>query len=195
MKKIAVTLSILLIFAVGASAQMSKPFTVYAGAGLSFPMSDGLKSVQNTGFHGSVGVGFNAMPMLQIVGKIEYHSFAADQAEYSLALGTTEDVKGGTFAPLMFGVDGRYAFSLPAAPFAPYAFGGIGLARISWSDITYGSTTLSFEDQTKMYFNVGAGVEFDITPAASLFVQGRYVNIATEGEATTMIPFTVGLKF
>ena len=196
MKKVAFTLCIVLVFAIGASAQISKPFTVYAGGGMSLPMSpDGFKDVQKTGYHGTVGLGFNVIPMFQLVAKIEYHSFTADQTEYSLALGTTEDVEGGTFTPLMFGADARYAFNLPAAPLAPYVFGGAGLARVSWSDVSYGTTTLAFEDQTKFYYNVGAGFEFDISPMASLFVQGRYVSIATDNDPTVMVPISVGIKF
>ena len=198
MKKALLVLGVLVLFAISASAQMpSKPFSLYAGGGMTMPMSpDAFKDMQKTGYHGMVGIGFNAMPALQVIGKIEYHAMAADNSIYSLMLSTAEnDIKGGTFTPLMFGADARYAFSLPAAPIAPFVIAGAGMARLSYSDVEWTGGTMSFDSESKMYWNVGGGFEFKAGPAASLFVEARYVSIATDGEATSMLPISLGIKF
>jgi opacity protein-like surface antigen len=197
MKKSLLVLSILMVFALSASAQMpSKPFNLYAGGGLSLPMSpDGFKDGYKTGFHGYIGCGFNVMPTLQLMGKLEYHTLSADWAGYTLALGVDEEADGGTYTPLMFGVDGRWSFGVPAMPARPYVLGGLGFAHLSISDIEYEGGSMSFDSETKFYFNIGGGVDFKITPVSSLFVQARWINIATEGDATAMIPITVGMKF
>ena len=101
----------------------------------------------------------------------------------------------------MFGVDGRYAFGLPAAPLKPFVLGGLGFARMSMTDLE-GSNPLiaSFneykpEAQTDMYFNIGAGVELKTGPMWNLFLQVRYVSVATEGESSAFIPVSLGVKF
>lgn len=198
MKKALLVLGVLVLFAMSASAQMpSKPFNLYAGGGMSMPLSpDGFKDMQKTGYHGMVGIGFNVMPALQVVGKAEYHSLAADHSIYSLMLSTAEsDISGGTFTPLMFGADARYSFSLPAAPVTPFVLGGLGMARLSFSDVEFTGGTMMFESQTKMYWNVGGGFEFKAGPSASLFVEARYVSIATDGDSIGMLPISLGIKF
>ncbi|MCP4685145.1 MAG: outer membrane beta-barrel protein, partial [bacterium] len=135
---------------------------------------------------------------LQVVGKLEYHTFAVN---FDNMLGM-EEYSGGTNKMLMYGVDGRYQFSLPAAPVSPYVLGGVGLANIKQSEFegpaSLGLSVLNeviSESVTKMYWNMGAGVNLSTGPAFSIFAQARYVSIATEGEASTFVPITLGLKF
>jgi opacity protein-like surface antigen len=197
MKKVLMVVAVLLVFAAGASAQMpSKPFNVYAGVGISMLTApDMVKDLQKTGFHAQVGVGFDVMPTLQVIGKVEYHSMPADEQGYQLALATSESIDGGTLTPWLFGADAKWSFKMPAAPITPYVLGGAGLARVSISDVETPSGTVEFQSSNELYFNIGVGTEFAASPAINLFVQARWVNIATEGESTTMIPFTAGIKF
>ena len=100
----------------------------------------------------------------------------------------------------MFGGDARYSFGLPAAPIKPFVLGGLGFANTSVSDFESSDplvTALNFnsESSTDLYWNLGAGVDFKTGPAWSLYGQIRYVSIATEGESSSFIPVTVGLKF
>ena len=116
MKKAMLMLVALLVVAVGANAQMpSAPFSLYAGGAISLPNSpDAFKDAYKNGFHGFVGLGFNFMPKMQLVGKVEYNQFSFDFEETGFA---TAGVDGGGKQSLwMFGADARFAAGLPAAP-------------------------------------------------------------------------------
>jgi len=197
MKKSILTAVCIIVFALSVSAQAPAPFSLYAGGALSLPNApDGFKDTFKTGYHGLVGLGYKMGPGFQLVGKVEYHKFSYDFGYVGIS-----GVDGGDSKLWMFGGDGRFAFGLPAAPIKPFAFAGAGIANIKQSDfggnLTLASSiTPSFpESQNKAYYNLGAGVEFKAGPSFNLFVQGRYVSIATEGDNTTFIPITVGLKF
>ncbi|MCK4856721.1 MAG: porin family protein, partial [candidate division Zixibacteria bacterium] len=195
MKKPLLTAVCVIAFAFGVSAQVPTPFSLYAGGALSLPNApDDFKDSFKTGYHGLVGLGYKMGPGFQLVGKAEYHKFAFDFAGLS-------GVDGGDSKMWMFGGDGRLAFDLPAAPIKPFAFVGIGIANIKQSEFG-GNVTLATalndalpDTQNKVYYNIGAGVELKAGPSFNLFVQGRYVSIATEGNSTSFIPITVGLKF
>jgi len=199
-KKLFTLLAILIAFtAVSASAQNPSPFSLYAGGAISMPQSpDGFKDGFKTGYHGSIGVGYKVMPNLQLVGKLEYHTF---KVNFDNTPGM-EEYSGGTNKMWMYGVDGRYQFSLPAAPVSPYVLGGLGFANIKQSEFegpaSLGLSVLNemiSESVTEMYWNIGAGVQLASGPAFSVFAQARYVSIATEGESAAFIPITLGLKF
>jgi hypothetical protein len=186
-KKFLITFAVVGMLCAAVSAQApASPVSIYVGGGLSMPMApDGFKDYWKMGFNGMVGAGYGLSPAFQIVAKGEYHMLPLD----------VDSVEGGDLGFLMFGVDGRFAIGLPAAPIKPFVLGGLGMANISASDITKGEYTVLFGDVTKFYFNVGAGVEFKAGPKMSLFAQARYVDVMTEGDALAFIPFTVGLKF
>ncbi len=195
MKKSLLAMICVVVFALSVSAQVSAPFSLYAGGALSLPSApDGFKDSFKTGYHGLIGLGYKMGPGFQLVGKAEYHKFAFDFAGLS-------GVDGGDSKMWMFGGDGRFALGLPAAPVKPFVFGGVGIANIKQSDFggnlsLASSLTPSFpESQNKVYYNFGGGVELKTGPGFCLFVQGRYVSIATEGNSTSFIPITVGLKF
>lgn len=196
-----VLLAIALVFALTAavSAQVpSSPFSLYVGGAVSMPQSpDGFKETYKTGYHGFAGVGFSFMPKMQLVGKVEYNTFSYDWDNNEWA-GLSD---GGSESMLMFGADARLSIGVPAAPFKPFLFGGGGFAHMkteefSGTDLLLATSVNStIEDQTKPYFNVGAGAEFKMGPAMSFFAQARYVSVATEGESASFIPLSLGLKF
>lgn len=195
MKKPLLTAVCVIAFAFGVSAQVPTPFSLYAGGALSLPNApDDFKNSFKTGYHGLVGLGYKMGPGFQLVGKAEYHKFAFDFAGLS-------GVDGGDSRVWMFGSDGRLALGLPAAPIKPFVFAGIGIANIKQSEFG-GNQFLATElnealpdTQNKVYYNIGGGVELKFGPSLNLFVQGRYVSVATEGDKTTFVPITVGLKF
>ena len=198
MKKLMTILAILLAFSVSASAQVpSSPVSFYAGGALSLPSGpDSFKAMYKNGYHGMAGVGFSMTPMIELVGKLEFHAFPFDFGD------AATDFSGGTNKMWMYGVDAKVSPSLPALPIKPYALLGVGMASISVSEFS-GSDVLATsllnsviaEGQTKMYWNIGAGFGLMNTPVLSLFVQARYVNIATDGESSQFIPITIGAKF
>lgn len=200
MRKVLMIAAALLVLPALASAQAPTPFSIHVGGLVSLPNSpDQFADAYKTGFHGSVGLGYKLFPGLQAVGKVEYHRFELDHgADPWLA---TLEIDGGHNNMWMFGVDGRWAFNVPQAPFKPYALGGVGMARISVTEfegaglLAAGLNEFQPEAQSELYFNVGGGLEFLTGPMWSLFGQVRYVSVQTEGEASTFIPITIGLKF
>ena len=195
MKKLLLIAFVLTVFVLGANAQVPTPFSFYAGGAVSVPSSpDGFKDGFKTGYHGMIGAGYKALPMLQVVGKVEYHNFGFD-------FGDLSGIDGGNSKVWMFGADGRYNFNLPAAPVAPFVFGGLGMANVKQSEFSGTSLITSTlnatvpEDQNKMYWNIGAGFDWKVSPTIKLFLQGRYVNVNMDGDAMTFIPVTVGLRF
>ncbi len=197
MKKILAILAILLTLSAVASAQMSSPVSFYAGGAMSFPTApDAFKNSFKNGYHGFVGIGFHVNPVLEFVAKAEYHAFKfnfdAANSEYT----------GGTNKMMMFGGDLKFNPSVPGFPVSPYILGGAGFANIKQTDFEGpASLTLSImnsvvaQDQTKFYWNAGAGANLFNGPKFSVFAQARYVSIATDNETSSFIPVTVGFKF
>ena len=199
MKKILAILTVLLTFGAVASAQMpSSPVSLYVGGALSIPTApESFTTSFKYGYHGSLGVGFDLNPAFELIGKVEYHTFNFDFDQANMT-----DYSSGTNKMWMFGADAKFSPSLPSMPVKPYFLGGIGMANIKQSEFE-GPASLSLsilnafisEDQTKFYWNMGAGFSLMSSPAFSLFAQARYVSIATDGEASSFIPVTVGVKF
>lgn len=199
MKKILAILAILLTFGAVASAQIpSSPVSLYVGGALSIPTApESFSTSFKNGYHGSLGLGFDVNPAFELIGKVEYHTFNFDFDQADMT-----DYSGGTNKMWMFGADVKFNPSLPAMPVKPYILGGAGVANIKQSEFE-GPASLSLsvlnafisEDQTEFYWNAGAGFTLLSSPAFSLFAQARYVSIATEGEASSFIPVTIGLKF
>jgi hypothetical protein len=50
------------------------------------------------------------------------------------------------------------------------------------------------ESVTKFGINAGAGFDFK-AGAAGVFLEGRFHNVFTEGDNTSFIPITVGVRF
>ncbi|MEE9443623.1 MAG: outer membrane beta-barrel protein [candidate division Zixibacteria bacterium] len=195
MKKLVLTLTVIMLCAGLASAQISKPFNVYVGGGLGMVQGD-VGTLYKTGYHGVAAVGFNAAPMIQFIGKVEYHSFGSDMAP-TLGIGLD-----GSQRNLMFGGAAKLQPSLPAFPLKVYGLAGIGMASVQAPDlvivnlITSEQVTITPPSQSKMYFEIGAGAELPAGPSLSMFAMVRYVSISQEGGGSfNYIPITVGLKF
>ncbi len=195
-------ITLLLVFAMTASAQVpQKPFNIYLGGGLTMPSSpDYFKDTHKKGFHAMGGLGFNAYPFIQLVGHVEYFSVAMDWDELRTLEGLgTAAIEGGRRNFWLFGADARFAIGPPASPIKPFVFAGAGLARISQTDIETGLPAVDLlaftaETENKLYWNVGGGVEFNVVPMITLFLQGRMVSIKQDDENFVMIPITLGIK-
>ena len=198
MRKLFLILAVLFAFAAHASAQAPTPFSVYAGGAFSLPQSDAFKSAFKNGYHGFAGVGFKMSPMMQLIGKLEYHVFKFDFENNQ----SMDGYSGGTNKMLMFGADVKFSPKLPAAPVKPYLLGGLGVAHIKQSEFD-GPQSLSLsvfnsyvsQAQTKLYYNLGAGIDLASSPTFGLFAQARYVAITTDGETSAFIPISLGLRF
>jgi hypothetical protein len=173
------------------------PFSLYGGGFMSFPSSPGIfKDQYKNGYHLMAGLGLKSAPGLQIVPKIEYHRFGRD---YSF--GNLTDVSGGSEAMWLYGLDFRLGPTLPGVPLHPYVLVGGGLSRVTHAEFTGLNSTLVNElnanlpnEQSRFYYNVGAGFDIAFLPPINLFLQVRYVSVATEGSASRFVPITVGVK-
>ena len=194
MKKAIFTMAIILVFAAGATAQVSTPVSLYLGGALSVPASSEFNAGFQMGYHGLASVGYKLGPNFQVAGKLEYHNFFFDLADFM-------GIDGGDTKVWMYGVDGRYSLGLPAIPLKPFLVAGTGIARMSWDEFEGTSLTASILNEvipdpvSKVYFNVGGGLELKTVPSFSLFVQARYVRVATDNVSTSFIPISLGLKF
>ena len=194
MKKIILLTVLIMAVATACHAQMPpKPFNLYFGAGATFGSApQDFTDLHKEGYHLFGGVGLNMIPMIQFVGKVEYHSFSKDFDEF---FPDVDNLDGGTRRILMIGVDGRLGANIPTAPLTPFLFAGIGFAKISESDIiTVLEVAFIQPDDTEFYLNFGGGIEFKLLQVLNVFVQGRYVNIKQDGDNLVMIPLSVGLK-
>jgi len=145
---------------------------IMVGGGLLLPMGD-YKNFDKSGFIGQAGVGFPAGPI-----GIRIEGDYGQTSHKSPTSGNTKII-GGMAAAV-------YHIKTPAGV-TPYVLGGVGMYNVK---IT-GSVDTS---QTKFAFGLGAGLEMKMT-AMSLYLEAKYMNIATSGSATTFIPITVGLRF
>ena len=195
MKKMILCVAALMALSPFASAQSGVPFSLYGGGLLSIPNSpDGFKDSYKNGYHLMLGIGLKTMPMMQLVGKAEYHRFGANYSGMSGLADGGENIA-------LYGVDLRFSPGAPAIPFRPFVFGGGGLASVRYNQFT-GSDPLATAvanaglptDESKFFYNFGGGLEVKFAPMVSLFAQVRYVNVSTEGQKTSFIPITVGLK-
>lgn len=191
MKKVLLTLGLLLLCAAFASAQVSKPFSAYVGGGLSLPQGD-YGDYYKTGYHAMGSIGFGLMPMIQGIGKVEYHSIPVNS-----------DLITNDISVIMYGLDAKLTPSLPAAPIKPFGMAGIGLATMK-TDIAldlsglgtgYAPVDVGTAQTTEFYYELGAGVEMKATTSLNLFVMARYVTVTNSLENFKYIPVTVGLKF
>ncbi len=209
MNKFALLLVVLLFGVVAStSAQIpGKPFSIYLDAGLQSTSSpDWFKDYHKLGYHAEGGIGFKVFPFVEIVGKAGIQVMAKDWA-----LIPNSPLDGGNVRILTFGLDARAAIGAPLAPIKPFVFAGVGLAKISEADITISGSGLlnslynnQLDKKTKMYYNLGAGLEFGGGPF-KFFIQARYMGFTAErievpivGEEDNKIkyiPVSFGIKF
>lgn len=71
----------------------------------------------------------------------------------------------------------------------PYLLGGLGFYQYTLDIDGLGSS-----DDSGLGFNIGAGYNF-MAGGRNLFAEIRYVSISTDGDALTMLPVTIGIRF
>ncbi len=170
----------------------AKPFNMYLGGGGSLPSGD-LADGWKMGFHGIGRLGMAMAPKMELLFGADFHTFGLDLPDEA-------DVDGGAFSAILIAGDVKLNLGVPNSNMNPFVFGGGGMASISISDMTgemynpstdqFETVTVSFESETKAFFEFGAGVEM-----GKMFIQGKYVSIQADGESINYIPFSLGFKF
>src|SRR5688572_3962055 len=165
------------------AAQAQTPVSFGLGGGLTLPLGD-FGDAAKMGFHGMGLVEFQpaSLPVgIRLDGS--YHRVGFSDL--------FEDVVGeGNHQIIMGTLNGVYTFTTaPESKFHPYIVAGVGMynakANVENADN---------DSETKFGINGGAGFNFGMG-SASVFVEGRFHNIFTEGSSTNFVPITLGVRF
>lgn len=157
-----------------ASAQMYQSSRFGVKAGVGFPMDD-LDDVADMGWHAGVHVNL-PIGTGAVAVRVD-----GDYGRYD-GEGLVDNVTLiGGMANLVLNAGSRSGWT-------PYAFGGVGMynAKVESGPLE--------TDDTEFAYNLGVGFDFGMG-GASLFVEGRWLSIQTEGDATNTIPVVLGLRF
>lgn len=148
-------------------------FGVAAGAAL--PVSD-LSDIANTGFNGTVTVGFTpAMIPLGVRIDGAYNQFGIKSA-----------FGGGNIHFLS--LTGNLVYKVPRARKAtilPYAIGGVGL---------YNSESSGGPSENDFGWNLGGGISLPLS-GFDTFIEARYNQVQVSGGSLKFIPITFGVMF
>ena len=157
-----------------AHAQVStvvKPVQFGVAAGAAIPVSD-LSDIANTGFNGTVTVGFNpAMIPLGIRVDGAYNQFA---------------LKIGGANVHFTSVTGNFVYKVPSMSVTPYLIGGAGWYNSGGSG--GGGTENDFG------WNAGGGLSMPLS-GFDTFIEARYNRVSSSGTASSFVPITFGIMF
>jgi hypothetical protein len=145
------------------------------GGGVSIPTGE-FGDVAKTGWMGQVVAGITG-PTGKLGGRVNgtyiHHGSDFDDDDSVRLLGAMGDV---VFSP-----------GVPDAKLRPFLLGGLGFQNAK-------ANTTGAEGETNFAFNFGGGVNIGMG-RAKLFIEGRWLRIQTEGESTSLIPLSVGVRF
>lgn len=93
----------------------------------------------------------------------------------------------------MIGLDANVVLTPGHRPnnFHPYFLAGAGLYNVH----SGGGTGVASHTETKPAFNVGVGLQIHTGHQTDIFVEGRYLNIRTSGNSSSLVPITFGLRW
>jgi len=142
-------------------------------AGASLPVSD-LSDVANTGFNGTVTLGFTPT-MIPVGIRIDgaYNQWGGKSV-----------VGGGNLHSTS--VTGNFVLKMPGVGVSPYAIGGAGWYNFGASG--GGSSENAFG------WNIGGGIAMALS-GFDTFIEARYNQAQTSGISTKFIPITFGVMF
>jgi hypothetical protein len=164
----------LALVSIEARAQVA-PNSVQLGvaAGASIPLSD-LSDVANTGFNGTVTLGFTPT-MIPLGVRIDG---AYNQWGVKSALG------GGSLHSTS--LTGNLVYKVPGASFSPYAIGGAGWYNLGGSG--------GGPSENDFGWNIGGGLSMALS-GFDTFIEARYNQVQSTGVATKFVPITFGVMF
>ena len=173
-------LGAVLMASVGTAPAVAQGAEFSLGGGVTSPLGN-FDDVAKLGWHATAAVSF--VPQNVPVG------FQVDGSFSRLSDETPFDVK----SQLIYGTANVvYKFKVAEdTKFRPYLIGGGGVYNL---DAKGDDVPSSVESVTKFGINAGAGFDFK-AGAAGVFVEGRFHNVFTEGDNTSFIPITVGVRF
>jgi hypothetical protein len=174
-----VVLGAVLMASVGTAPAAAQGAEFSLGGGVSIP-SGTFDDFAKLGWHGMAGVSF--VPQNLPVG------FQVDGSFSRLSDDTPFDRQN----QLIYGT-GNVVYKFKVSEdtrFRPYLIGGGGVYNL---DVKGDDAPDDVESLTKFGINAGAGFDFK-AGSAGLFVEGRFHNVFTEGDNTSFIPISVGVR-
>jgi len=177
------------VIAFAAPVQAQSPVQFSLGGSLGIPLGD-FGDAAKMGWHALAGATFKpaSLPVgIQIDGNYSQFS-ASDEALAAADLPEDASVK----TRLMFATaNAVYSFkTAETSRLHPYLIGGLGVynAKATGDDVPDGvESTTDFGINAGAGFNVAAG-------GASVFVEGRFHDVFTDGGSTQFVPITVGVR-
>jgi hypothetical protein len=157
-------------------ARAQNPVQLGIAGGLALPTSD-LSDLVDLGFNGTVTVGMTPalIPLgIRIDGAINQFAIKDELADGSARF---------------LSVTGNLVYKIPGATVSPYLIGGAGLYNVKVEVAPFGS-----ESENEFGWNVGAGINMPLS-GFSTFIEARYNQVQTDGEALKFIPITFGILF
>ena len=209
------------VFYVGAG--LSEPigpstYGAFSGTGLDI----GIRDTYKGGFGFMVGGGVEINPRTELLGRIGYqkYEFTSDKllkkvedelyrltGGASSGLDLTLSAEGGNLTLLEFLADIKFNLSSgPDSRITPYLLGGIGMtnAKVEATELKISATFMGETEsdsvsapeqkETKLGFNLGGGLQFQASPTVSVFIEGRFAQVAVEGDAISYVPIMGGLR-
>jgi opacity protein-like surface antigen len=165
------------------AAQAQTPVSFGLGGGVTLPLGD-FGDAAKTGFHGTGLVEFQpaSLPVgIRLDGT--YHRIGFSDLQ--------EDFAGeGNFQMITGTLNGVYTFQTAAeSKFHPYIIAGAGVYNFK-------ANFEDFDDDSETKFGINAGAGFNMgMGSASIFLEGRFHNVFTEGSSTNFVPVTLGVRF
>ncbi len=186
-----VTLALAVFLAAGLSATERKGmFGADLGGVLTMPMGDfgdGFKM----GWRAGATVGYFVTEQIQVGATGVYGQNKVTDDGLTFLQSLDSNVTDAKVTIWQFGALGKYHFKMQSPTIAPYVRAGLGFYNAKSSE-TGGSN--SSTSSTDMGINGGLGARFAVSPTASVFVEGLYHNIFTEGGSTNYVEANAGLS-
>ena len=204
MRKIIFNIFLLLVTAVNVFAQEPNKVELYGNSGISFPAGpDEFSDYWKMGFNLGGGIGYPLTPNFVLIGYFDFNSFKFDDdaflEDYGLG-GSGLSVSGGEASVITLSGNLKINLQTSSSQARPYLIGGIGLFKLSVSDMTIydrfgGFAKTEGDSETAFSVLLGAGIDFAVGERMDLFFEGKYAIGFTEDESTQVLPIKLGLKF
>jgi opacity protein-like surface antigen len=161
--------------------------------GMAIPTGD-FGDVAKTGFQGTLSGQYGVAKNCYFGVDLGYHMWSAKDeindalvAAPPLGFGPGSELKLSALQATAFGT---YNFPMADEKQMPYIKIGAGIYNVK-SKIE-GGTLEEDESESNFGFNLGAGYDYEVSPAYTIGLLAAYHSIQTEGEATNL--FTIGAK-
>ena len=198
------------MFSVHGTAQEESRLRVVLCGGLSLPHApEVFKKGSSNGFNMGGGINYRVKRQIAFQALVNYDRFPLDEEG---VLDQTAEEFGSVLSSLsiqgadasFLSVSGEFIFSFIGLPntATPYAIAGMGMARISVSDVTisgsflgadFTETTEGISETNPLAF-FGAGVYIPLDERIGVLVEGRYQFIFREDERTNFVSLRGGVR-